>query len=168
MNNDESITFGMEDLQYLNPCLSHKTFAVEKFFSYTEPFIWKGSRREISERVLNFFPPLWNRGVGKFWTNDLQKIRLCKTTLWRADLRRADLRGASISYSSVSYSDLRFADLRGAFLQNTNFIDSNLEGVDFSRSDLRYSDFYGAYTKGANFQDANLNGVIGLLDIKPF
>lgn len=51
-------------------------------------------------------------------------------------------------------------DYAGKNLQQTEFMDMNLEGADFSKADLAGAVFKGTNVKQANFRDANLSDSI--------
>lgn len=98
-----------------------------------------------------------------FATADPRRLAMDSISLSRLALRQAPHSWSSTNFSG---SDLSTIDFRGADLQNSNFDDCILDGVDFSGATLGDASFRRSYIQECIFDGADLRGA-DFTSVKP-
>ena len=94
----------------------------------------------------------------KFMKVKFNRARFMEADLMRADLRGSDLRSADLRAADLSGADLREADLDGAELAWASFKGAQLGGMDLRRASFTQPGG-GKFMNNLNFTEADLHGV---------
>jgi hypothetical protein len=106
-----------------------------------------GSLQDADLRVANL-------EEAKLWDADLQGINLQWAKLKKANLNRAVLVGANLKQANLQAARLNGADVRGA-----NLFEAKLYRVGFYDAKLNDADLSGAHCEGTQFVNADLQGI---------